>query len=143
MKKHWTIIWFSLVVVLQIAVLARIPSGQIEALQTGRAIRLKAYAMDRNNIWSGAYLRLKYDLSSSGLSRQLQNFRPGTEVFVIIQQDENGTWNAVRVSKEKQLQLILEKRISQMVHGQQMRVGVIRMTLNLIIFSRYKQQAIL
>ena len=92
MKTNLKRFWFSLAVLLQLALLAKIPSGQIEALQTGRAIRLKAYAVDRDNIWSGSYLRLKYDISRPVLSLAWQEFKPGTDVFILLQREEDGTW---------------------------------------------------
>ena len=101
MKINRTIIWFSLAVLFQLIILLKIPSGQIDALQTGRTILLKAYAFDRDNIWSGAYLRLQFDISRPSSSKELQNLRTGDNVFVLLRQEENGTWTADRVVRNQ------------------------------------------
>ncbi len=101
MKITSKTVWFALAVLIQLVLLSRIPAGQIEALQSGRTIRLKAYAVDRDNIWSGAYLKLKYDISRPEPSTALDKLRRGTDVYVLLRRENGEIWVAEDVVQKK------------------------------------------
>jgi uncharacterized membrane-anchored protein len=107
------IIYFALALIVQLAILAAVPARQIYALKTGKTVILNTRSYDPYTIMSGYYVNLNYDISqpdTAGVKWHEDNSNgrvnrwpqgggwydigEGTVVYVVLQPDANGLWNA-------------------------------------------------
>ena len=97
-----TMAFFAAAVVLQLVILAAVPSRQIVTHKTGVTVILKTAPIDPYSVMSGYYVTLTYEisrLSDAMRSRLIEN----KDCYVVLEQDPNepyGFWNAVSASMD-------------------------------------------
>ena len=91
------LILFVVAVAAQLFILAAVPAQKIHTRVTGKTILLKTAPVDPYSVMSGYYVTLGYEISNP---KGLTGWKEGSEgrpVWVILQADPNGIWNAVSV----------------------------------------------
>jgi uncharacterized membrane-anchored protein len=112
-------IYFALAIIIQLLILAAVPARQIYAIKTGKRVILKTRSYDPYTVMSGYYVNLTYDISAPAtpgvkwrenkfndrVTRWPEkggwyDFKEGTPVYVVLEPDANGIWNAKSCHKE-------------------------------------------
>jgi uncharacterized membrane-anchored protein len=90
-------ILFVVAVAAQLFIIAAVPAQKVYTIVTGKTILLKTAPVDPYSVMSGYYVTLGYEISNP---KGLTGWKEGSEgrpVWVILQADPNGIWNAVSV----------------------------------------------
>jgi uncharacterized membrane-anchored protein len=90
-------LWFAVALGAQLLILAAVPAQKIYIRTTGKTILLKTAPVDPYSIMSGYYVTLGYEISNPKVSADWGKWPEGKPVWVILQADPNGIWNAVSI----------------------------------------------
>ena len=88
------IIFFTLALAAQTAILAAVPAKKIHARLTGTLITIETAPVDPYSFLSGYHVILNYEISTPPGLKQFSDRNRGIEVYVILEPDENNIYNA-------------------------------------------------
>jgi uncharacterized membrane-anchored protein len=88
------ITFFALALVAQTAILAAVPAKKIHARLTGTLITLKTAPVDPYSFLSGYHETLRYEITTPPGLEEFPHRNRGTEVYVLLEPDENNIYNA-------------------------------------------------
>lgn len=100
MSKRMTLILFISAVVIQVAMLVRMPARIVYTLTTGKSVTLKVQPVDPYDIFSGYYVVLGFDISRTEAFPNHADFSGSKDCYAVIEKSEDGIWKPVSLERE-------------------------------------------
>ncbi len=99
-------LYFGIALAVQLVILAAVPAGKLNARLNGTLISIKTAPFDPYDFLSGYHVRLTYEISTPpGLQELKIERRRNAEVYVELKKEEDGTWSAGNIYRERPSEL--------------------------------------